>query len=111
MRSAFITTSPLRMTTKIVAEATHFINTIKPYKHLIRLWAAVDVEDPTYCGKLDKATLTNRVRKFMSLVKSAGFETMLYTNPNYIQFKFIHNAFDREQHLARSLGRFKTVRH
>ncbi len=81
---------------EVVAEANHFINTIKPYKHLIKLWAAVDVEDPTYCGKLDKATLTNRVRKFMSIVKSAGFETMLYTNPNYIQYKFIHNAFDRD---------------
>lgn len=80
---------------EVVEEANHFIETIKPYKDKIALWAAVDVEDAKFCGVLDKQALTHRVRMFMNLVEKAGFRPMLYTNPNYLKYKFLSGAFDK----------------
>ena len=80
---------------EVTEEANHFINTIKPYKDKINLWAAVDVEDKQHCGSVDRAVLTRRVKAFMELVRQAGFKPMLYTNPNYLKYRFLDGAFDK----------------
>lgn len=74
-------------------EADSFIQTIRPYKSHIKLWAAVDVESDQYLPK-DKAALTAIVRAFMERVEAAGFRPMLYTNPNYLTYRYTRGAFD-----------------
>ena len=64
-------------------EANHFIETIKPYKDRISLWAAVDVEEDKYLPK-NKNLLTDIVRAFCEAVRSSGFAPMVYANRNYL---------------------------
>lgn len=80
---------------EVEEEARHFIDTIKPYQNKIKLWAAVDVEDKKYCGSVERAELTRRVKAFMNLVEKAGFKPILYTNPNYLKYRFLDGAFDK----------------
>ena len=79
---------------QVVEEATFLLNTINPYKDRISLWVAVDVESPKHCDNQSKSELTARVKKFMEIIKKAGYKVMLYTNPNYLKYKFVPNAFN-----------------
>ena len=69
-----------------VEEARYFVNLIRPYKAVIALWAAVDVEEEAFLPK-DKHTLTRIVYAFCKVVKAAGFKPMVYTNPNYLTYR------------------------
>ena len=85
------------MTARSVAEAyyeaDYFIETISPYRDRISLWAAVDVESDRYLGDLGKSDLTAITRAFLDRVHIAGYRSMLYTNPNFIKYRFKKNAF------------------
>lgn len=85
------------MTARSVAEAyyeaDYFIETISPYWDKITLWAAADVESDRYLGDLGKSDLTTVTRAFLDRVQSSGFRPMLYTNPNFIKYRFTKNAF------------------
>lgn len=66
-------------------EAEYFLKTIKPYKKYINLYAVVDVESkylPT-----DKTLLTQIVNLFCIIVKQAGYDPMIYTNPNFLTYR------------------------
>ena len=77
-----------------VYEAKYFINTIKPYKRYIDLWCAVDVESEPHLKGVNSQTLTSATKKFMDYVKKAGYKPILYTNPNYLKYRFTPNAFN-----------------
>lgn len=77
-----------------VYEAKYFINTIKPYKKYIDLWCAVDVESEPHLKGVDSKTLTSATKKFMDYIKDAGYKPILYTNPNYLKYRFTPNAFN-----------------
>lgn len=85
------------MTARTIAEANqeadYFLSVIKPYKDKIELWAALDVEDPTYLSPLSKGVLTTVTKHFLKRIEDAGYFAMLYTNPNYLLNKFEKNAF------------------
>lgn len=85
------------MTARTIAEADkeadYFLSVIKPYKGKIKLWAALDVEDPTYLGKLSAGVLTTVTKHFLKRIDDAGYFPMLYTNPNYLCYRFEKNAF------------------
>ncbi len=66
-------------------EAEYFLSVIEPYKPIIDLWAVVDVESK-YLPR-DKTLLTQIVNTFCSRVVSAGFEPMIYTNPDYLKHR------------------------
>lgn len=77
------------LTAQTVSEALHeaeyFLSVIDPYKPLIDLYAAADVESkhlPT-----DKTLLTQIVFTFCSRVQSAGYDPIIYTNPNYLTYR------------------------
>ena len=74
-------------------EADYFIAAIRPYRDKITLWAAVDVESEVYLSKASKYQLTALVRRFLRKVSAAGFLPMLYTNPNYLVYRFEPGAF------------------
>lgn len=74
-------------------EADYFIDTIAPYRDKISLWAAADVESDRYLGDLGKSDLTAITRAFLDRVQRAGFRSMIYTNPNFIKYRFKKNAF------------------
>ena len=64
-------------------EAELFISVIEPYRSIISLYAAVDVEEDKYLPK-DKTLLTQIVYAFCSRVQAAGYDPIIYTNPNYL---------------------------
>lgn len=66
-------------------EAEYFLKTIEPYKDHIKLYAAVDVESKYLPN--DKTLLTQIVNLFCIIVKQAGYDPMVYTNPNYLQYR------------------------
>ena len=74
-------------------EADYFIETISPYRDKITLWAAADVESETYLADLGKAELTEITRAFLNRLSKNGYRPMLYTNPNFIKYRFTKNAF------------------
>lgn len=74
-------------------EADYFIDVIAPYRDKITLWAAADVESDRYLGDLGKSDLTAITRAFLDRVQLAGFRSMLYTNPNFLKYRFVKNAF------------------
>lgn len=78
------------LTAKTVAEAMSeaelFLSVIEPYKSIIDLYAAVDVEDDVYLPK-DKTMLTQIVYTFCSRVQAAGYDPIIYTNPNYLTYR------------------------
>ena len=75
------------------AEADYFCAIVEPYQKHISLWAALDVES-FYLAGLGKTELTAIVRTALDHIKSCGFRPMLYTNPNYLKYKFEPGAFD-----------------
>ena len=85
------------MTARSVAEAyyeaDYFIDVIAPYRDKISLWAAADVESDRYLGDLGKSDLTAITRAFLDRIQRAGFRPMLYTNPNFIKYRFTKNDF------------------
>jgi len=85
------------MTARTIAEANreadYFLSVITPYKNKIKLWVALDVEDPTYLGKLSSGVLTTVTKHFLQRIKDAGYFPILYTNPNYLKNRFEKNAF------------------
>lgn len=76
-------------------EACCFLDTIRPQRGKLALWAAVDVESERYLAKLDRARLTALTRRFLHHIEDAGFRPMLYTNPNYLLTRFSPGAFDK----------------
>jgi lysozyme len=75
-------------------EAQFFIDTIRPYRDKIELWAAVDVESEVYLKNLTRTQLTALVSRFLRKVSAAGFAVMLYANPNFLFYRFEPGAFD-----------------
>lgn len=75
-------------------EAEYFCGVIAPYRDKITLWAAVDVESGMYLDKLSRAEITNITRVFIDRVKAKRYKPMLYTNPNYLKYRFNPGAFD-----------------
>ena len=86
------------MTARSVAEAyyeaAYLIETISPYRDKITLWAAADVESDRYLGDLGKSDLTEITRAFLERIQRAGYRSMLYTNPNFLKYRFAKNAFN-----------------
>ena len=70
-----------------VKEADFFIETIKPYKADLQLWAAVDVEDTVH-KSMTKAELTAVVAAFCERVKAAGFRPMVYSSTWWFDNRF-----------------------
>jgi GH25 family lysozyme M1 (1,4-beta-N-acetylmuramidase) len=66
-------------------EAEYFVNLLLPYKHQMKLWAAVDVEDSTIAA-LSQKELTDIVDTFCKIVKAAGLRPMVYTNTNWLEW-------------------------
>lgn len=73
-------------------EADYFIETIRQHKKRIALWAAVDVESPLL--PTSKTLLTSIVKAFMERVEAARYKPMLYTNPNFLTYRYTPGAFD-----------------
>lgn len=73
--------------TQAKEEARHYISVISPYRRKHLLWAAVDVEEDKYLPDTP-LKLCAVVDVFCDEVSKAGFVPMVYTNPNYIKYKF-----------------------
>lgn len=78
---------------KATAEADYFCSIIEPYRNHIKLWAALDVES-FYLDGLGKTELTAIVMTALERIESRGYKPMLYTNPNYLKYRFEPHAFD-----------------
>ena len=78
---------------KATAEADYFCSIIEPYRDRIKLWAALDVES-FYLDGLSKTELTAIVNTALERIEARGFKPMLYTNPNYLRYRFEPHAFD-----------------
>lgn len=76
-----------------IYEAEFFLKAIEPYKNKIRLWAAADVESEMWLSKVMPPELTKTVKTFMDKVSETGYKPMLYTNPNYLTYRFTPGAF------------------
>lgn len=75
-------------------EAAYFLATIAPHKDKIKLWAAVDVESEPWLSDVDKPMLTDAVREFMVQIRNAGYKPMLYTNPDFLCYRYLPGAFN-----------------
>lgn len=75
-------------------EAKYFLKTIEPYRDRITLWAALDVESEMYLKNIGRIELTALVSRFMRQIRAAGYEPMLYANPNFLIYRFEPGAFD-----------------
>lgn len=69
------------------AEADYFIELVKKYRFNLPLWAAVDVEDPTFLPQ-DRELLTMIVSRFCDKVKEAGLRPMVYANTWWLDNRF-----------------------
>ena len=78
---------------KATAEADYFCSIIEPYRDRIKLWAALDVES-FYLDGLGKTELTAIVMTALERIEARGFKPMLYTNPNYLRYRFEPHAFN-----------------
>lgn len=78
---------------KATAEADYFCSIIEPYRDRIKLWAALDVES-FYLDGLGKTELTAIVRTALERIETYGYKPMLYTNPNFLKYRFEPHAFD-----------------
>lgn len=83
-----------RSVTEAIYEADYFLDVIAPYRDKITLWAAADVESDRYLGDLGKSELTEITRAFLERIQRAGYRSMLYTNPNFLKYRFTKNAFN-----------------
>lgn len=66
-----------------IEEAEYYLSVIRPFRSLVSLWAAVDVESK-YLPR-DKTLLTEIVKAFCDKIASAGFKPMVYTNPDFLK--------------------------
>jgi GH25 family lysozyme M1 (1,4-beta-N-acetylmuramidase) len=66
-------------------EAEYFLSVIAPYRSIIDLWAAVDVEDSR--SPQDKTLMSQIVNTFCSRVEAEGYKPMVYTNPDWLKNK------------------------
>ena len=78
---------------KATAEADYFCSIIEPYRDRIKRWAALDVES-FYLDGLGKTELTAIVRTALERIETHGFKPMLYTNPNFLKYRFEPGAFN-----------------
>ena len=78
---------------KAITEVDYFCSVIEPYRANIKLWAALDVES-FYLDGLGKFELTAIVMTALERIEARGFKPMLYTNPNYLRYRFEPHAFD-----------------
>lgn len=85
-----------RTAEEVDREVEYFLSVIRPYRGMIDLWAAVDVESEPHLVGLTPSALTALVKRFMRKVKAAGFRPMLYTNLNYLWYRYTKNAFSAE---------------
>ena len=76
----FLTAMPV---TEAMQVADYFLSVFEPYRHFFDLWAVVDVEDDRM--PRDKTLMTQIVNAFCSLVQSAGYMPMVYTNPDWLK--------------------------
>ena len=67
-----------------IKEAEYFISVIEPFRDIISLYAAVDVESSKYLPN-DKTLLTQIVFAFCARVEAAGYDPMIYTNPDWMR--------------------------
>lgn len=85
------------LTAKTVAEAEeeadYFVKVISPYRDKITLWAAADVESERYLGSLKPVELTAITKAFLNRLSRNEYKVMLYTNPNFLKYRFTANAF------------------
>ena len=65
-------------------EAEYFLSVIEPFRKIIGLYAAVDVESSKYLPN-DKTLLTQIVFAFCSRVEAAGYDPMIYTNLDWMK--------------------------
>lgn len=78
---------------KALAEIDYYCSIIEPYRNHIGLWTALDVES-YYLDGLGKTELTAIVRTALERIESRGFKPMLYTNPNFLKYRFEPGAFN-----------------
>lgn len=78
---------------KALTEVDYFCSVIEPHRANIKLWAALDVESK-YLDGLGKTELTAIVRTALERIESRGFKPMLYTNPNFLKYRFEPGAFN-----------------
>lgn len=78
---------------KALTEADYFCSVIEPHRANIKLWAALDVES-RYLDGLGKTELTAIVRTALERIETHGYKPMLYTNPNFLKYRFEPHAFD-----------------
>lgn len=78
---------------KAYEEVDYFCKTIEPFSDCFSLWAALDVESK-YLKGLGKTELTAIVRIALDQIKLRGFVPMLYTNPDFLTYRFEPHAFD-----------------
>lgn len=71
--------------TEAMREAEYFLSVIAPYRSIIDLWAAVDVEDSR--SPKDKTLMAQIVNTFCSRVDAEGYKPMVYTNPDWLTNK------------------------
>ena len=78
---------------KAITEVDYFCSVIEPYRANIKLWAALDVES-FYLDGLGKFELTAIVMTALERIEARGFKPMLYTNPNFLKYRFEPGAFN-----------------
>ena len=78
---------------KAITEVDYFCSVIEPYRANIKLWAALDVES-FYLDGLGKFELTAIVMTALERIETRGFKPMLYTNPNFLKYRFEPGAFN-----------------
>lgn len=78
---------------KAITEVDYFCSVIEPHRKNITLWAALDVESK-YLDGLGKTELTAIVRTALERIETRGFKPMLYTNPNFLKYRFEPGAFN-----------------
>lgn len=67
-------------------EADFFLSTIEPYHSKIKSYAAVDVESK-YLNGLTPNQLATVVEAFIQQVYQAGYQPLVYTNPNFLRYR------------------------
>lgn len=78
---------------KAYEEIDYFCKVIEPFSNCFSLWAALDVESK-YLKGLGRTELTAIVRIALDQIKLHGFVPMLYTNPDFLTYRFEPHTFD-----------------
>lgn len=72
---------------EVIEEAEYLLRLLKPYKFNIKTYVAIDVEDSKLI-KSSKAALSRHIKTFCSIIKSAGFRPIIYSNIYWLTEKF-----------------------